>query len=120
MDNLANPVPPAPEPTPAPALELTEETFVYVDQDTRSIIGPVEWAPSGNVKPLKRPQDAEGRRRGETYLWGSVRSVKKALNVGGRHRGEEAHRPLEEAIELSNKEPYWDTPPTPKEAEPQL
>ena len=52
-----------------------DEDLVYVDPETRTVVGPVEWSKSGNPKPLEvrekesdeKDKKEERRRSGRNY-----------------------------------------------------
>lgn len=95
--------------------------FVYFDPKSRTVIGLVQWTPSGNVQPLERPVDEGGhvedarrkgrRRETEYYIWGSYRSLKRLYNIEGKVKDEERSQSLEEAMQKATREAYWDTAP---------
>jgi hypothetical protein len=91
-----------------------DEDLVYVDPETSTVVGPVEWSKNGNPKPMPIVQiaadDKEGRRRGwrKFYPWGTYKSMKAACKVGGKVRKKEPTKTLDEVIEVALKEPYWD------------
>lgn len=89
--------------------------LVYVDPDTSTVVGPVEWGKNGNPKALpyvvKDIPDTKGERRRSWrtfYPWGTYRSMKNVFKVDGKPRRKEATRTLEEVLPIALKEPYWD------------
>lgn len=97
--------------------EYADSDFFYFDTDTRTVIGPVEWTKTGNVKPLQKPSAPEEagagrRRRGqprkEYYIWGTYRSLKRLYNLEGKIKREESTQTLDEAMARSVQEAYWD------------
>ncbi len=102
------------DPQPQTAL-WNPDDLVYVDPDTSTVVGRVEWSPNGNPKPLpyvaKEVPDAKGEKRRswrKFYPWGSYRSMKNVFKVDGKPRKKEPTKTLEEVIEVALKEPYWD------------
>ncbi len=94
--------------TPKPAFR--DDELVYVDPDSRSVIGPIEWSKNGNPKsmpvPPKVTEEKGGRRRNERkhYPWGTYRSMKHAFNLEGKQRKSAEGIPLEEAIARTQKD----------------
>ncbi|MDD5623276.1 MAG: hypothetical protein PHI23_01035 [Candidatus Peribacteraceae bacterium] len=95
-----------------------DDDFVYVDPDTRTVVGLVQWSKNGTPKPLPRPskereEEGEGEekrhRRKRYFPWGSYRSMKKLFHLEGKEKEAERSLPLEEALAKAQKEPYWDT-----------
>ena len=91
------------------------DDLVYVDPDTSTVVGKVEWSANGNPKMLpyvaKETPDAKGERRRswrKFYPWGSYRSMKNVFKVDGKPRKKEPTKTLGEVIEVALKEPYWD------------
>jgi hypothetical protein len=91
--------------------------FVYFDSEARTVIGPVQWSKAGNVKPLLKPtREDEGERgwrksrRKEYYPWGSYRSLKHLYHLEGKERDAERTQTLDEALQRSLHEAYWDSP----------
>lgn len=89
--------------------------LVYVDPETNTVVGPVEWSKSGNPKTRliiqKEPQAGkEERRRSwrKCYPWGTYRSMKNVFKVDGKPRRKEPTKTLVEVIEVALREPYWD------------
>jgi len=103
--------------------DYTDDSFVYVDPNARSVMGIVQWLPNGKAKPLpvpERTESAEGGKPGEKqrhfhrkpkqhyFPWCSYRTAKRVYRVAGKDRETEVTRPLEEALTKSLQEPYWD------------
>lgn len=103
---------------------LLDDDLVYVDPDRRLVVGKVEFAKNGNPKPLQMPakEDAvpvegskgkeerkfRGKPRKRFYPWGTYRTMKKVYRLEGRVLEEERQITLDQAIEKSMKEPFWD------------
>jgi hypothetical protein len=99
--------------------------LVYVDPNARTIVGPVEWLPTGKPKkvpmapivrverePKPDEKDRPVRPRREPkerfYPWCSYRTAKKVYRVAGKEREPERTQPFEEALQKALQEPYWD------------
>lgn len=104
---------------PVKAESYKDEDLVYVDPDTRTVVGLVEWSNSGKPKPCpmktEEVDDEEGeerrrRRRQRFYPWGTYRSMKKVYKIEGKVRDnkDENRKTLDEAMALALKEPFWD------------
>lgn len=129
--------PQAPETTQAPEPGVyRDDDLVYVDPESRSVVGRVEWSNAGRPKslPMKRPErdDEPGdpaaapeskpqgkggkpdRRRDKRpprvryYPWGTYRSMKRVYKIEGKVIKEESNKTLDEVIEKALKEPFWD------------
>ncbi len=94
----------------------SDEDLVYVDPAKRLVIGKVEFAKNGNAKTLLMPEAPpeeakEGRRpripRKRYYPWGTYRSMRKLYKIDGGITQEDRQISLDEAMEKSSKEPFW-------------
>ncbi len=98
---------------PTPPVTYKDDDLVYVDPDSKTVVGPVEWSRSGNPKPLLIPPSEEekkgrGPRRKRYYPWGTYKSMKKVYQLEGKPKKVEGNMPLEDAIQHALKEAYWD------------
>ena len=91
-----------------------DDDLVYVDPETRSVVGKVEWGPDGKPKSLLRPEpeDEEGKKKRHKprfYPWGTYRSMKRIYNIEGKVT-DSTSQPLslDEAMKKASKEPFWD------------
>lgn len=94
--------------------QYKDDDLVYVDPRTRTVIGKVEWSNGGKPKslPMKEEEEDEDdngkrRRRQRYYPWGTFRSMKRLYKIGERKIEEDRRITLDEAIEKSSKEPFW-------------
>ena len=103
---------------------FSDSDLVYVDPNTRAVIGPVEWLPSGKAKAMPIPEKKEeiataeetkekGQRkrrvrRKQYYPWCSYRTAKRVYRVEGKEKEHDVNRPLEEAMAKAIAQPYWD------------
>ncbi len=106
---------------------MNDNDLVYVDPDKRVVIGPVEWTKDG--KPVKKERIVEDKtedeeengekpekgkkrfkrkKRKSYYPWGSYRTMKKLYRIEGKEKEEEGNMSLDEAMQRSIKEPFWD------------
>ncbi len=91
--------------------------MVYVDPDTNSVIGPVEWSRNGNPKsmPVKRQlseADAEKEvsRRGrwrKFYPFGTYKSMKNVFKVAGKQKRKDPNHTLEEVLPKALEQAFW-------------
>ena len=116
---------PAPAPTPAPVpapvsvqdIAFQDDDLVYVDPDTNSVIGRVEWSRNGNPKsmPVNRQlseadQVKEVSKRGryrKVYPWGTYRSMKNVFKVAGKQKRKDPNHTLEEVLPKALAEAFW-------------
>lgn len=90
-----------------------DEDLVYVDPDTRTVVGLLEWNRAGNPKPKLMPETDDDRKRGghrrkRYYPWGTYRSMKRVYQLEGKLKKMEGNMPLDEAVQKAVKEAYWD------------
>lgn len=117
---------------PAPIATYKDDDLVYVDPDTRTVVGMVEWSNNGRPKPLLMKKDepaaipelkeadakpaaaekGKGRkpapRRLRYYPWGTYRSMKRVYKIEGKIMKEESNKTLDEVIEKALTQPFWD------------
>lgn len=114
--------PPPPPPPPAiPSDPVAAPTtyrdgdLVYVDPETKTVVGPVEWSRNGNPKsktfvhpPSEKDEKGERRRGGRKhYPWGTYKAMKGAFKLEGKKKYE-ANKTLDEVLEKALKEAFWD------------
>lgn len=105
--------------TPVITGPYKDDDLVYVDPDTKSVVGPVEWSRNGNPKQMPVPAREEApaekgkgeRRRGsgrKFYPWGTYRSMKRVYRLEGKPAKNEPSGSLDEVIEKALKDPFWE------------
>ncbi len=129
------PVPPAPQPAqpvqPAPAAPLPAESgtfrpedLVYVDPDTKTVVGRVEYSRNGNPKsmpvkqappPVGKAKDDERRRGRKYYPWGTYKSLKNVFKLEGKQKKAENTLTLNDILPIALEQPFWDPPVTKEE-----
>lgn len=97
--------------------------FVYVDPETRTVVGKVEWDKDGEPVSKKRvmkerpiPEGKPARPgpprkpRERNYPWGSFRSMCGIFKLLGKGKDKETegYITLDDAISKSMEHPYWD------------
>lgn len=124
---------------PAPeTAAYKDEDLVYVDPESRTVVGLVEWSnagrpkslamtkpaeeppkdlpvapeatPAADVQPGKpdRRRDKRGPMRTRYYPWGTYRSMKRVYKIEGKLIKEESNKTLDDVIEKALNEPFWD------------
>lgn len=118
---------------PAATGDYRDDDLVYVDPDTRAVVGRVEWSNAGKPKSLAmtrpepedpseesipEPMAGKGRTsdkrrekrkpRVRYYPWGTYRSMKRVYKIEGKVIKEESNKTLDEVIEKALNEPFWD------------
>jgi hypothetical protein len=96
--------------------------LVYVDPESRTVVGPVQWSRNGNPKSMpykpvveeakaKDPKgkDREERRRStrKNYPWGTYKSMKNVYKLEGKKRTD-PNKKFEEVIDKALAQPFWD------------
>lgn len=113
--------PPAAQTTESSGATIRDDELVYVDPDSRTVVGRVEWNRNGNPKsmPFKQPESdtaaqsktkgkEERRRSGRKfYPWGSYRSMKNAFKLEGKKKTE-GNKTLDEVLPKALEAPFWD------------
>jgi len=107
-----------------------DDDLVYVDPDTRTVVGVVEWTKSGEPKPRLRPTDEiesdeepahdpaskkgskptfkRRKKREKYYPWGTYRAMKRIYKIEGKEKWNPPDHTLDDVIEKALKEPFWD------------
>ncbi len=93
-----------------------DDDLVYVDPDSKTVVGPVEWSKAGNPKSKAAApsepagKDKEERRRASRkyYPWGTYRSMKRAFKLEGKQKKTDPNATLDEVMVKALEQPYWD------------
>ncbi len=112
------PVPPAAAPE-----TYKDEDLVYVDPDTRSVVGRVEWTKTerpvskayapATPKPAKAPKGKDSTKEEKRsfwrkfYPWGTYRSMKRIYKIEGKIKDPEPNKTLEEVLPKALNEAFW-------------
>ncbi len=106
------------EPSAPQAPSYKDDDLVYVDPETRTVVGHVEWNKSGE-KPLSKlyvapkATDAKGKEPSKrsfwrkVYPWGTYRSMKRIFKVEGKIKDAEPNKTLEEVLPKALSEAFW-------------
>lgn len=102
-----------------------DDDLVYVDPETRAVIGRVEWTKTEkpiskgyvpvtqNVPAVAKPKvakETKGEKRAswrKFYPFGTYRSMKRVFKVEGKIKDPEPNRTLEEVLPKALNEAFW-------------
>lgn len=100
-------------PTPA---QYKDSDLVYVDPETRSVVGIVEWGKGDkpkskayiavaakDAKPGEKPRGSWRK----FYPFGTYRSMKRIFKVEGKIKDAEPNKTLEEVLPKALNEAFW-------------
>lgn len=84
----------------ADPMQYGDDALVYVDPETKTVLGPLEYGKNGNPKSLPyKKEEASGERSWRKYYpWGTYRSMKRAFRLEGKVREEESGGTLDEVL----------------------
>ncbi len=100
--------------TPESPRKYKDDDLVYVDPETKTVIGIVEWGK--NDRPLSKAAaapaattDAKGRRtfHRKFYPWGTYRSMRRIYKLEGKMKEAEPNKQLEEVLPKALNEAFW-------------
>ena len=105
--------------------QYNDDDLVYVDPETRTVVGKVEWsknerpkskayapppakeeAAAGDNKPGKKGERRGGWHR-QHYPWGTYRSMKRIYKLEGKMKDPEPNRTLEEVLPKALSQAFW-------------
>lgn len=119
----------APALSEALLVRYLDDDLVYVNPDTRTVVGPVTFLANGmpNKMPIPmqtddvseeqepaNPSASKRQRRGKRSVrvrycpWGTYRSMKHTFKLEGKPPRVEVQQTLEEVMEKALHEPFWD------------
>jgi hypothetical protein len=83
-----------------PDQAYNDDDLVYVDPESRSVVGSVQFSDSGSPQSL--PYDKKGGKETwrKCYPWGTYRSMKGAFRIEGKRVQEESAATLDDVIPL--------------------
>ncbi len=106
--------------TPAAKPTYKDDDLVYVDPETKTVIGIVEFGKNDNPKSKayqpsaapkeKETKDGKPERRGffrKVYPFGTYRSMKRIYKVEGKIKDPEPNKTLEEVLPKALNEAFW-------------
>lgn len=104
--------------SPSPAEETYKDTdLVYVDPDTRTVVGRVEWNKKEQPVSKAYPKTTKGKGNKEDgerpswrkhYPWGTYRSMRRLYKLQGKMRDPEPQKTLEEVMPRALNEAFWE------------
>ncbi len=103
--------------TPPSVAQYSDDDLVYVDPDSRTVIGRVEW---NGEKPVskayvpvqkdpattKKPSDDRPFFR-KFFPFGTYRTMKKVFKIEGKVKEAEPNRTFEEVLPKALNEAFW-------------
>lgn len=96
------------------APSFKDDDLVYVDPETRTVVGKVEWnkkeQPMTKAYPKTR-KDEKGQERPswrKSYPWGTYRSMRRIYKIEGKVKDPEPQKTLEEVMPRALSEAYWE------------
>lgn len=114
------------------AVKYMDDDLVYVDPETKTVVGKVEFGKDGLPKPKKyappiekvapvpaapvagkdaKPGDKPAKRprsfNRKFYPWGTYRSMKKVFKVEGKQKEPESNSTLDEVLPKALENPFW-------------
>jgi len=94
-----------------------DDELVYVDPDTRTVVGRVEWDkkeqpvskafPKLVKKKDKNGQEVERQSWRKVYPWGTYRSMRRLYKIEGKVKDPEPQKTLEEVMPRALTEAFW-------------
>lgn len=118
--------PPLPSPENPP--DYRDDDLVYVDPESRTVIGRVEWGKNDKPKslpyrPVERPvkdgtpssktktgtkeKSDRGQFWRKNFPWGTFRSMRRIYKLRGKVKDPEPNRSLDEVLPRALQEAYW-------------
>lgn len=103
---------------PSPAGPYRDDDLVYVDPETKTVVGRVEWGKNDKPKslPYKRLESAAAGKdakadRGQFWRkhfpWGTYKSMRKIYKLEGKVKEAEPNKTLEEVLPKALSQAYW-------------
>lgn len=97
--------------------QYSDDQFVYVDPDTRTVVGLVQWSADGEPVALERKpkeplpqQEGKDRKppRKRYYPWGTYSTMNRIYRLEGKKEGAaEDYITLDTAVAKLQEEPFW-------------
>jgi len=92
-----------------------DDDLVYVDPETKTVVGIVEFGKNENpkskvYKPAPQTKDKEGKSRNfyrKVYPFGTYKSMKRIYKVEGKIKDPEPNKTLEEVLPKALNEAFW-------------
>lgn len=103
-----------------PPSAYSDNDLVYVDPDTRTVVGRVEWTKTEKPKsrsyvadtaPQPQKDGKPARRFGhfrKHYPWGTYRSMRRVYRIDGKMKDQEPNLTLDEVLPKALETAFWD------------
>lgn len=88
-------------------MSTADDTLVYIDPDTRAVIGPVEWEGDRPKKLLREQAEGVSKKAKRLYYPYCTARTAKRLCEKKHQRQEDGRLSLEEALQKAIREPFW-------------
>jgi hypothetical protein len=97
-----------------------DDDLVYVDPETKTVVGKVEFGTNDQPKSLlyqriatptvdaKKPGEKPKSFWRKVYPWGTYRSMKRIFKVEGKIKDPEPNKTLEEVLPRALSEAFWE------------
>jgi hypothetical protein len=103
---------------PTAAATYKDDDLVYVDPETRTVVGRVEFDKNEKPKSLAyKPPVADATKKTEkevrksfwrkVYPWGTYKSMKRIYKIEGKIKDPEPNKTLEEVLPKALNEAFW-------------
>jgi len=76
----------------------SDDDLVYVDPDSRTVVGKVEWNEQGSPKSMPYVKKEGEKSWRKFYPWGTYRSMKGAFRINGKRVEEESESTLDSVL----------------------
>lgn len=99
-------------------ISYNDDDLVYVDPETKTVVGRVEWGKNDKPKSLpykrlesasssKDPKKEKGQFWRKHFPFGTYRSMKKIYKLEGKIKEAEPNKTLEEVLPKALTQAYW-------------
>lgn len=103
------------DPQPITAPKYKDEDLVYVDPETRTVVGLVEWGKNDKPKSLPYTPIVVPGKEGDVkkqfwrkfFPWGTYRSMKRIYKVEGKIKDPEPNKSFDEVLPKALSTAFW-------------
>jgi hypothetical protein len=103
---------------PSAGNSFKDDDLVYVDPETKTVVGRVEWGKNDKPKSLpykrlesatssKDPKKEKGQFWRKHFPFGTYKSMKKIYKLEGKIKEAEPNKTLEEVLPKALTQAYW-------------
>ena len=80
--------------------QYNDDDLVYVDPESRTVIGKVEWNADGTPKSRPYEEKKEGEKKAwrKFFPWGTYHGMKGAFRIDGKRIEEESAESLDDVL----------------------